>query len=105
MKLKSTASAMKRRSLPMPSLLLLPLLLLTGCALGSSHVKESLPASSELYQPPLLRLKAGQQIQTRDGVYRPQIDEVWHSDARYRHLEQQALAATEALAALKGQSK
>lgn len=79
--------------------ILLPSLLLTGCASGSSVDKASLPVSSALYQPPVLRIYQGQEIQTRDGIYRPQRDEVWHSDARYRQLEQENLDLVAALAA------
>ena len=43
--------------------------------------------SLNIYQPPTLHLKAGQPIKTVEGVYTPQTDELWHSDARYRILE------------------
>ena len=42
-----------------------------------------------IYQPSTLRLIKAEAIQTRDGVYTPQTDEVWHSDARYRRLERE----------------
>ena len=42
-----------------------------------------------IYQPSTLRLIKAESIQTRDGVYTPQTDEVWHSDARYRRLERE----------------
>lgn len=67
---------------------------LTSCASASSAPKE-LPS---LYQPPVLRIYSGQEILTRDGVYRPQADEVWHSDARYRQLEQENINLAAALA-------
>lgn len=54
-------------------------------------MSESSVASSLLYQPPVLRLSKGQTVQTRDGQYVPQVDEVWHSDARFRQLEQENL--------------
>lgn len=83
-------------------LLLLPIVSLqTSCAHGSSVDKASLPVSSVLYQPPVLRIHQGQEIQTRDGLYRPQADEVWHSDARYRQLEQENINLAAALAALR----
>lgn len=81
----------------MPFLLLLPLLLLTGCGHALPVPDQSSVASSMLYQPPILRLQAGQEIQTRDGKYRPQVDEVWHSDARYRQLEQENIDLAAAL--------
>lgn len=58
---------------------LLPLLL-TGCAQESA-------ANRRIYQPSTLRPTAGQQIQTPDGYYITGEDEVWHSDIRFRDLE------------------
>lgn len=34
-------------------------------------------AGASLYQPDVLRLEAGQQIQTRDGIYTPKEKENW----------------------------
>jgi hypothetical protein len=61
------------------------LIVLTSCGSGS------LPSGSNLniYQPSTLRLKKNSPIQTKDGIYTPQKDEVWHSDARYRKLERE----------------
>ena len=61
------------------------LIVLTSCGSGS------LPSGSNLniYQPSTLRLKKNNAVQTRDGVYTPQTDEVWHSDTRYRSLERE----------------
>jgi hypothetical protein len=42
-----------------------------------------------IYQPSTLRLKKNNAVQTKDGIYTPQTDEVWHSDARYRKLERE----------------
>jgi hypothetical protein len=42
-----------------------------------------------IYQPSTLRLIKAEPIQTKDGIYTPQTDEVWHSDARYRRLERE----------------
>lgn len=67
---------------------------LTGCATASPPPRES----PSLYQPPVLRLPQGRPVETQDGVYTPPAPEVWHSDARYRHLEQQLEAALIALA-------
>lgn len=58
----------------------------------------------QIYQPPVLRIYAGQEISTRDGLYRPQVDEVWHSDARYRSLEQENLNLAAALAQLRARA-
>jgi len=62
-----------------------PMIVLTSCG-GSSSPKTS---SLNIYQPSSLKLKAGQPIQTEEGVYTPQTNEVWHSDARYRKLERE----------------
>lgn len=69
----------------------------TGCASASREASASLVAST-LYQPPVLRLAKGRPVQTRDGLYLPQTDEVWHSDARYRALEQENINLAAALA-------
>ena len=58
---------------------------LTSCASDSTLNVNSL----NIYQPSTLRLTKGSLIQTKDGVYTPQTDEVWHSDARYRRLERE----------------
>ena len=39
-------------------------------------------------------------VQTKDGQYRPQVDEIWHSDARYRQLEQENIDLAAALRAV-----
>jgi len=62
-----------------------PLIGLTSCG-GSSSPKTT---TLNIYQPSSLKLKAGQPIQTEEGVYTPQTDEVWHSDARFRKLERE----------------
>jgi len=95
----STSSPMKRK-FPASALWVIPLLslLLTGCASASREASASLAAST-LYSPPVLRIYKDQQIQTRDGIYRPQVDEVWHSDARYRLLEQENINLAAALQA------
>lgn len=47
--------------------------------------------SLNIYQPPTLHLKAGAPIKTVEGVYTPQTDELWHSDARFRKLESETI--------------
>jgi hypothetical protein len=32
-------------------------------------------------------LEEGKQIETKEGFYTPQTEEVWHSDKRFRELE------------------
>lgn len=61
------------------------LIALTSCGNGSPPSVSNL----NIYQPSTLRLKKNSSIQTKDGVYTPQTDEVWHSDARYRKLERE----------------
>lgn len=74
------------------AVMLLPLSAPPGCASASSRDK----ASMRVYQSPVLRLAAGQPVQTRDGVYVPQVDETWHSDADFRELEHELLDAVAA---------
>jgi hypothetical protein len=66
---------------------LLTLLLLTGCSQGLSPKKSTL----NIYQAPVLRVEKGTEIQTLDGLYKVQQDEIWHSDDRYRSLERQLI--------------
>jgi hypothetical protein len=73
--------------------LLLPMIVLTGCVSATRDVA----ATQRLYQPSILRLNPGQEIQTQDGLYRPQTPEVWHSDNRYRQLERAYLDQLSAL--------
>jgi hypothetical protein len=58
---------------------------LTSCGTSSSTKSGTL----NIYQPSTLNLAAGIPIQSKNGVYTPQTDEVWHSDARFRKLERQ----------------
>ena len=56
-------------------------------ALASCKTKQPDIYSLNIYQPSIIRLKGGKSIQTADGVYTPQLDEIWHSDKRFRELE------------------
>lgn len=67
--------------------LLLVAVTLTNCASRSPTVGDSMT----LYAPPMLHLKAGTVIQTSQGRYQSQIDEVWHSDAEYQKRVREAL--------------
>lgn len=40
-----------------------------------------------IYQPSILVLEEGKKIETKEGFYIPQTEEVWHSDKRFRELE------------------
>lgn len=64
-------------------------LTLAGCCSDDIRVKNDKvkPTSPNLFQPPILRLDTGTQVITKDGVYTAVTNEVWHSDARYRDLE------------------
>ena len=62
---------------------MIQMIMLISCAKSSSTSSASL----KIYQPTILRLKASEPIQTVDGIYAPQQDEVWHSDKRFRELE------------------
>lgn len=37
-----------------------------------------------LYSPPFLKIPAGTAVKTSDGIYKAQVDEVWHSDSEYQ---------------------
>ena len=41
----------------------------------------------KIYQPSTLKLQKNVPIQTLDGVYTPQVNEIWHSDDRFRKVE------------------
>lgn len=90
---------MKKSPLFVPGALLTITLLLTSCATVSSPPKAS--PSLNLYQPPVLRLRASQPVQTVDGVYTPVTAETWHSDTRFRLLEAQIEALSIANAQLR----
>ena len=66
---------------------LLTLSLLTGCVHASLPKKPTL----NIYQAPVLRLEKGSKVETKDGLYEVQQDEIWHSDQRYRALENQII--------------
>jgi hypothetical protein len=73
---------------------MLPMLALTGCVTGSSAPVASL----EIYQPRVLQLKRGIPVQTKAGLYTPQVDEVWHSAAEFNKVERQLIDTAAALA-------
>ena len=68
---------------------------LTGCVTTSRGGRESL----QIYQPRILALKAGTPVQTTEGIYTPQTDEIWHSQAAYTQVENQLINALAALQA------
>lgn len=70
----------------------LPILLLTvatlmSCACSSRPAADSMT----LYSPPFLHIPAGTAIQTSQGLYQSQTEEVWHSDAEYQKRVREAL--------------
>jgi hypothetical protein len=60
---------------------------LTSCGVNWPKKKNLL----NIYQPSTLSLEAGKAIETPEGVYTPQTDELWHSDKRFRLLEQEVI--------------
>ena len=70
------------------SVLTLLLTGLTSCSQNSSPKTNTL----NIYQASSLSLKAGTKVQTEEGVYNVQQDEIWHSDKRYRDLERKLFA-------------
>lgn len=44
-----------------------------------------------ILQPNILKLAKGTKIETVDGYYTTQSEEVWHSDKRFRDLERSIL--------------
>lgn len=90
------ATTSKTKSLRCVALLILPISnALTGCNSASSA---SAASSRMLYQPPVLVLKANQPVQSAEGIYLPQVDEVWHSPARFEALERETQNLAAALA-------
>jgi hypothetical protein len=74
-------------------------LLCSGCASTGGAV------SSRIYQPQTLRLSKGTQVQTRDGDYIAQTDEVWYSAALYEQRAREAEALAAALQQFRQQEK
>lgn len=64
---------------------LLMLLTLSSCSCSTKG------SGLRIYQTPILRLKAGTEVQTEEGLYKTQVDEIWHSDGRFRELEKKLL--------------
>ena len=58
---------------------------------GRAAFSKKKNVGGNLYQPPILALQAGQTIATKEGNYTPTTDEIWHSDRRYRELEEKVL--------------
>ncbi|WP_043588954.1 hypothetical protein [Geminisphaera colitermitum] len=68
-----------------------PIACMSGCS-------SSAASQRTLYQPPILHLRAGRPIQTAEGLYTPQVDELWHSGERYAAREREVWALAAALA-------
>lgn len=96
---KTSSTGAKTRSRACAVLAILAVSIgLTGC----QHASRADADSRRLYQPSVLRLAPGQTVQTADGLHVPQVLEIWHSDARFRALENSyhdSLAAHAALTA------
>lgn len=67
--------------------LLMIALLLTACVSRLPTVEGSM----QLYSPDTLEIQAGTTIQTKQGVYRAQVDERWYSADLYMKRVQEAL--------------
>lgn len=67
--------------------ILLTVPLLTVCA----HRSLTVESSMQLYSPDTLEILAGTTIQTKQGVYRAQVDERWYSADLYMKRVQEAL--------------
>lgn len=88
---------MKTKSLACAALaLLVTTWPLTGCGTACFGRRDS--SALSLVQPRVLRLPAGQAVQTADGVYTPAASETWHSAAAFADLEAKLLDAAAALA-------
>ena len=72
---------MKRKAL------LLTALLLNACVSDSPTVADSM----QLYSPDTLEISAGTTIQTKQGLYKAQIDERWYSADLYMKRVTEAL--------------
>ena len=64
--------------------LLICSLFLVSCATTPEPI---VTGTLNIYQPPILSLEKGTEVNTKEGKYTAQTDEVWHSDKRYRDLE------------------
>lgn len=60
-------------------------LFLYSCS--SKPVPTEIVGKLNIYQPSIIVLEEGKRIETKEGFYTPQTEEVWHSDKRFRELE------------------
>jgi hypothetical protein len=69
------------------------LLLISAAFLFSSctslKIEDAYVGKLNIFQPSVLSLEAGTEVDTKAGIYKAQTDEVWHSDKRFRELERQ----------------
>mgnify|MGYP003132169931 FL=1 len=89
LKKESRSSYKKLRTLGLRAILI-ALTGLTSCETTSTPSVGNL----NIYQPSTLRLEKGKAIQTIDGIYTPQTNEIWHSDARFRKLEREIYSSS-----------
>jgi hypothetical protein len=57
------------------------------CSCSSKPSPNQIFGKLNIYQPSIIVLEEGKQIETKEGFYTPQTEEVWHSDKRFRELE------------------
>jgi hypothetical protein len=64
---------------------ILALILTSACSYekGYQNSMEEL----NIYQPSILKIKKGTKIQTIEGIYIPQTNEIWYSEKEFRNLE------------------
>jgi hypothetical protein len=89
--LKSATTATRSKSKWPRFAPLATLLVLTGCATSTQTAQEQ---QRQLFQPLTLSLKAGQPIQTQQGLYTPQVDELWYSPSEMKKADDEILDLT-----------
>lgn len=57
------------------------------CSCASKPSPTQIIGKLNIYQPSIIVLEEGKQVETKEGFYIPQTEEVWHSDKRFRELE------------------
>lgn len=90
----ATAKPWSKLKLTLP-LLAATLLLPTGCATSTPPSPEQ--QARVLYQPPTLSLKAGLPITTTQGIYTPQVDELWYSSVEMQKANDEVTQLSAAL--------
>lgn len=64
--------------------------ILVPILVNACSYEKGLPSSLKelnIYQPSILKIQKGTKIQTEEGIYVPQKDEIWYSEKEFRALE------------------